>query len=118
MENAVYKINKGVNSPLTFRGLIGQYIWYLGVGLVFLLLLFAVLYLLQLPLLCCLMVVLAGGTILFVQVYRMSNRYGEYGMLKKAAYHKLPHALKILSRQCFFLTPNNPQRNNGAYDGK
>ncbi len=110
MENAVYKINKGVNTPLTFKGLIGQYIWYLGSGLVFLLLLFAGLYLLHLPLFFCLMVVLAGGAFLFMGVYSMSNRYGEYGMLKKTAYHKLPHALKILSRRCFFLAPQKPNK--------
>ena len=44
MANSVYKINKGINKPVEFRGLKAQYIWYLGGGLVILLILFAILY--------------------------------------------------------------------------
>ena len=33
MANSVYKINKGINKPIEFKGLKAQYIWYLGGGL-------------------------------------------------------------------------------------
>ena len=35
---------KGINKPLEFKGLKAQYIWYLGGGLVALLILFAIMY--------------------------------------------------------------------------
>ena len=44
MGNSVYKINKGINNPIVFKGLKGQYIGYLAIGLLVLLVLFAILY--------------------------------------------------------------------------
>jgi hypothetical protein len=43
MSASVYKINKGINKPIEFKGLKAQYIAYLGAGLITLLILFAVL---------------------------------------------------------------------------
>jgi hypothetical protein len=40
-----YSINKGINKPIEFKGLKAQYIGYLGGGLGYLLVLFAILYL-------------------------------------------------------------------------
>lgn len=45
MGRSVYVTNRGVNAPIVFKGLQGQYIGYLGGGLVGLLVLFVVLYL-------------------------------------------------------------------------
>jgi len=42
MTNSIYQINKGINKPIEFKGLKAQYIWYLGGGLVALLVLFAI----------------------------------------------------------------------------
>ena len=39
MSSPVYPINKGINRPLEFKGLKAQYIWYLGAGLLVLLVL-------------------------------------------------------------------------------
>jgi hypothetical protein len=33
--NSVYKINKGINKPIEFKGLKAQYIGYLGIGILF-----------------------------------------------------------------------------------
>ena len=44
MASSVYQINKGINKPIEFKGLKAQYIWYLGGGLVALLILFAIIY--------------------------------------------------------------------------
>ncbi|MBD0288989.1 MAG: DUF4133 domain-containing protein, partial [Flavisolibacter sp.] len=41
MATSVYQINKGINKPIEFKGFKAQYIWYLGGGLVALLILFA-----------------------------------------------------------------------------
>jgi hypothetical protein len=57
MGNSVYKINKGINNPIVFKGLKGQYIGYLAIGL--LLLLFAILYILGVNMFVCLGLVLS-----------------------------------------------------------
>ena len=45
--NSVYKINKGINKPIEFKGLKAQYIGYLGAGVIVLLILFAIFYMRQ-----------------------------------------------------------------------
>lgn len=47
MSNSVYPINKGINQSIEFKGLKAQYIWYLGGGVVGLMILFAILFLLE-----------------------------------------------------------------------
>lgn len=101
MEKAEYHINKGINRPVEFRGLKAQYVWYLGAGLLVLLILFAVLYISGVNSFICLAVVGAAGTYLFIRVYQMSHRYGQYGLMKKIASRKVPTAIKIRSRQVF-----------------
>lgn len=102
MANSVYQINKGINKSIEFRGLKAQYIWYLGGGLIALLILFAILYIIGLNTFICLAIILIGGTVLFIQIYRLSNRYGEYGMMKKVAKRSVPHVVKSNSRKQFF----------------
>ena len=92
--SSVYQINKQVGRPVVFRGLSAQYIWWLGVGILCCLLLFALLYLLGLSMVVCVLLVfiLAGGWIW--QVYRMSKRYGQYGLMKKMAASAIPKWVK------------------------
>ena len=99
--NSVYKINKGINKPVEFKGLKAQYIWYLGGGLLVLLILFAILYIAGVNTFFCLAIVIIGGTILFMYVYRLSNKYGEYGLMKKAARRNIPKIVKSNSRNIF-----------------
>ena len=47
MANSVYRINKGINRSIEFKGLKAQYIWYLGGGVVALLIVFAAMYLVR-----------------------------------------------------------------------
>jgi hypothetical protein len=101
MSNSVYKINKGINKPVEFRGLKAQYIWWLGGGLVVLLIVFAILYVAGVNTFFCLGFIFILGTILFMQVYKLSNRYGEHGMMKKAARRMLPKVIKSYSRKVF-----------------
>src|SRR5690348_11917133 len=98
MSSSVYKINKGINKPIEFKGLKAQYIWYLGIGLVCLLILFAILYIAGVNTYVCLVLILAGGTILFIRVTSLSNKYGEHGMMKKVASQGVPRVLKSYSR--------------------
>lgn len=102
MANSVYKINKGINKPIEFKGLKAQYIWYLGGGLVILLILFAVLYIIGVNSFSCVALIAILGVILFTWVYRISDKYGEYGMMKKVAKRGIPSVVKSYSRKVFF----------------
>jgi hypothetical protein len=99
MNTSVYKINKGVNRPIEFRGLKAQYIWYLGGGLLVLLILFAILYICGVNTFICLGIILISGTGLFMYVYRLSHKYGEHGMMKAEAKRSIPKKIKTYSRK-------------------
>ena len=101
MPNSVYKINKGIDKPIEFKGLKAQYIWYLGGGILVLMIGFAILYILGVNSYLCVGLVLTGGTILFLQVYKVSNKYGEFGLMKKIARRRVPEAVKCYSRKIF-----------------
>lgn len=103
MANSVYEINKGINQPLVFKGLKAQYIWYLGAGMVILLILFAVLYLIGLPTMVILAFIGTAGFFLFTKVYKLSKTYGQYGMMKKAGRRLLPTVIKCNSRRLFLI---------------
>ena len=101
MSNQIYKINKGINQPVYFKGLRAQYIGCLGLGLVSLLIVFAILYIAGLNSFVCLGLVCTAGTFFCLQVYKMSNRYGEHGLIKKMAKRRIPKTIKSFNRQIF-----------------
>ncbi|KAF2328132.1 DUF4133 domain-containing protein [Flavobacterium ginsenosidimutans] len=101
MANSVYKINKGINQSIEFKGLKAQYIWYLGGGIVMLMILFAALYIIGIPSLACVVFIGTAGGLLVFKIYRMSNRYGEYGMMKAIARRQAPKCIKAYSRAMF-----------------
>ncbi len=98
MGNSVYSLNKGINRPIEFKGFKAQYIWYLGIGLVVGLVLFAGLYLTGVNTYVCLVVIITGATTWFLRVRTLSHKYGEHGMKKKAARRALPRVLISHSR--------------------
>ncbi|WGQ09726.1 DUF4133 domain-containing protein [Pedobacter gandavensis] len=98
---SIYHINKGVSKPIEFRGLKGQYIAWLAIGLVFLLIAFAVLYLLGSELVLILPVILCLGSLLFFMVFRLSHRFGEHGLMKFIAKRGLPKTMIFRSRRLF-----------------
>jgi hypothetical protein len=98
---AIYQINKGINKAIEFKGLKAQYIGYLGAGLVTLLVLFAVFYIIGVPVYLCIVLIAGSGTVLFTQVFRLSNKYGQYGLMKRGARRFLPGYLKFNSRRLF-----------------
>jgi hypothetical protein len=98
---ALYHINKGINKPIEFKGLKAQYIGYLAAGLVMLLIGFAILYLLHTPVTVCLVIIAGLGSLLFYQVFKLSHRYGEHGLMKKSAKRYLPRYVQFTSRNIF-----------------
>ena len=101
MNTSTYQINKGINKPIEFKGLKAQYIWYLGGGLLGLLILFAVMYICGLNTFICLGVIAVAGTWLFMHVYRLSHKYGQHGMMKANAKRSIPPVIKSRSRRPF-----------------
>ena len=101
MTNSVYKINKGINNPIIFKGLKGQYIGYLAIGLLVLLILFAILYVAGVNMFVCLGLILSLGMGLFVVIFRLSDKYGQNGLAKKLAGRKVPDYLMGRTRKVF-----------------
>ncbi|WP_316736754.1 DUF4133 domain-containing protein [Pedobacter aquatilis] len=99
--SAVYQVNKGVSRPIVFKGLIAQYIAYLAVGLVALLLLFVLLYVAGVAILYLLPVILSLGIALFFCVFRLSAKFGEHGLMKFLAARSVPVFLVFRSRRLF-----------------
>jgi len=84
-----YRINKGINRPLEFKGLKGQYLAYLAAGLVLLLLLASTAYLLGLSPWTILVIVLVLGSGLFAIVFHLNGRFGRHGIMKSIAHRQL-----------------------------
>src|ERR1700737_2423640 len=97
----VYEINKGINRSIEFKGIKAQYIIYLAAGLVGLLIVFAILYVIGINIYVCLGIILSGGGGLVMTVQSYSKKYGEHGLLKKAAGRQLPGCIQSRSRKIF-----------------
>jgi len=108
--SSVYQVNKGINKCIEFRGLKAQYIGYLAGGLVGLLVLFAALYILGTNVYACLVIISSLGATLFFMVFRLSHKYGQYGLMKAQAKRQIPDYLKFRSRKLF---TNLKQQANG-----
>lgn len=99
--NSVYKINKGINKPIEFKGLKAQYIWYLGIGVFILMIVFATIYILGINMFLCVGIIAILGTLLFVGVYRLSDTYGQHGLIKKLARRNIPASITANTRKTF-----------------
>ena len=91
----VYQINKGINRPIEFQGLRGQYIAWLAIGLVALLLSFIALYLLKVPVMVILPLVFTLGGGVFFLVLRLSKRFWVHGLSKFIARRSLPEICEV-----------------------
>lgn len=99
--SSIYQINKGINKPIVFKGLQGQYIGWLASGLVCLLILFAVLYISGLPMLAVLPLIIFLCCGLLLGTSHLSRRFGTNGLEKYMARRSLPACLKVKSRRIF-----------------
>ncbi len=101
MSNSIYKINKGINTAIEFRGLKAQYIWYLGATVLILMILFATLYLIGVNHYVCIALTGILGIISINKIYTMSKRYGVHGLSKLMAKRLMPDVIKTKSRLVF-----------------
>lgn len=101
MANSVYKINKGINKSIEFKGLKAQYIWYLCGGVLALLIIYAAMYITGIPSYICIAMIAVLGTFLFIKVYAMSRKYGEHGLMKAIAKKSIPQVIRSNSRKLY-----------------
>jgi hypothetical protein len=104
----VYEINKGINRSLEFKGIKAQYIIYLALGLVIMLLLFAILVAIGITQNICLMIILPLTIAFIISIQRISRKYGEHGLVKSMAARGLPPAIYSRSRKVFIRLKKQP----------
>ena len=92
-----YNLNRGINKPWEFNGLIGGNVYYLvaGIGLVFVA--FVTMYLVGTPLLLTVVITLVLGGGMWAGVFALNTKYGEHGMMKAGARRSAPK--RITNRQ-------------------
>ena len=101
MSNSIYQINRGINKSVEFKGLRAQYIGYLGLGILGLLIVFGIMHIIGIPALITGPVVVLAATGMVFKVYGMSAKYGEYGMQKEMAKRHIPKVVKCNNRTVF-----------------
>lgn len=101
MAISIYKINKGINASIEFKGLKAQYIWYLGGAMLGLVVVFATLYILGLNQYLCLGIAGVLGFTVVTKIFSMSKKYGEYGLMKIMAKRLVPKQIKSTDRKIF-----------------
>ena len=113
MAAKIFHINKGINRPIEFRGLKGQYIGYLAACVVGTMLGFGLLYACGTSLYICTPLALGLGGWVSARVFRMSKRFGQYGLLKRGARRRMPEALLSRSRKVFIQLRGDYVRTTG-----
>ena len=85
-----YDLNRGINKPVEFKGLVGSNIYFLvgAIGLTFVL--FVTLYLVGMPLVLTLIITFSGGGAMWAGVFALNRRYGEHGLMKASARRSSP----------------------------
>lgn len=101
MANNTYYINKGINKSIVFKGLKAQYIWYMGGGMLLLLIIYAMMYMARLPNIISLGITVILGALMMMAIYHLSGTYGEHGLLKALAKRSIPRLVKSQSRKVF-----------------
>jgi hypothetical protein len=89
-----YPLNKGVNKPVEFQGLVGaRYIFLLLGGLGALFLGYIALHVAGVSSYLTLPLVLGGGFLWVTRVFALSAKYGEHGAMKQQARGRQPQRL-------------------------
>lgn len=101
MANSVYHLNRAINQPIEFKGLKAQYILYLSLGAMVLLIVFILFYFAGLPSLINVGLT-AGLAVGWVSlIFGISKRFGEHGLMKFFAGRRLPLCILLNNRSIF-----------------
>ena len=100
--NSVYRINRGVNASAEFYGIKGQYLGYLGGGLIVAFLVFVSLHMIGISIYlnAFLMAGLMGGVYAFTS--NQSKKYGTQGLARKRARQSSRFVYRCSSRKVFY----------------
>lgn len=98
---ANYDLNRGINKPWEFQGLIGSNVYFLvaGIGVVFAL--FVTMYLIGVPLLLTVVLTLALGGGMWAGVFAINRKYGEFGLRKASARRSSPKFITSRNSRLF-----------------
>ena len=88
-----WEINKGIGRTVEFKGLKAQYLFLFAGGLLAVFFLVVILYICGIGQVLCLVMGVAGATIVVWQTYRLNRKYGRYGLMKQGAVRKHPRYL-------------------------
>ncbi|GAB3720454.1 DUF4133 domain-containing protein [Hymenobacter monticola] len=107
-----YDLNRGINKPVEFKGLVGSNIYFLvaGIGLTFVL--FVAMYLAGVPLVITMLVTFAVGGGMWAGVFALNRKYGEHGLMKASARRSSPKF--ITNRQSRLFQHLNEDRTGRA----
>ena len=96
-----FPINKGINAAIEFRGLKAQFIVYLVAVVVGSLVGFGLMHVAGVSTYVSAPSALGLGGFGMARVFALSRKYGQYGLMKRAARKKVPGALLSRSRVLF-----------------
>jgi hypothetical protein len=99
-----YTINKGINRPVTFKGLQGQYIWWFAGSMIGVMILFVIFFVCGVNSWVCVFIALITGGVLATRIIKRSQQYGLYGLMKARAARRIPTAIRCRSRAVFLRT--------------
>lgn len=107
-----YDLNRGINKPVEFKGLVGSNIYFLvaSIGLTFVL--FVTLYLVGVPLVLTLLITFSAGGGMWAGVFALNRKYGEHGLMKASARRSSPKY--ITNRQSRLFQQLNEDRTGRA----
>ncbi len=106
-----YAINKGIGRSVEFKGLKAQYLFIFAGGLLAVLILVMILYTLGVHSWLCLGVGVGLASLVVWQTFSLNQRYGEYGLMKKAAHKRHPRYLRNQKSVRFFIRTSSNIKN-------
>ena len=101
MSNTIISIPKGLDRPIEIKGLKGDCIAYATASFIALLLAFAFLYLIKVPMLIRLTTIGAAAVVLIYRINRINKRYTPHGGMKRFASKWIPPSIRADTRTIF-----------------
>ena len=96
-----YPLNKGLGRPVEFKGLVGQYIFYLVGTVLGAFFAFIVMYLIGVSTYLCILLTLGLGLFGISRVFSLNAKYGEHGAMKASAKARQPQVIVSRNARLF-----------------
>lgn len=77
-----FNINKGIGRPAEFKGLIAQYLFIFGGGMLAVFVVTVIIYMIGVPQMICVDFGLLSGSVLVWATFHLNGKYGQYGLMK------------------------------------